>query len=538
MNRVRSLLVLAAALLAASCAAPPAANTTVAAAPPTPTPGLMSRTNPNIVEEDEFHWVERMPKDDYIRVDERHIRHPIVGPSVEFYKEDDKYYYVYTNKRNEETARLEAMLRAAQTPTPTSASAPPAMTPTPSGPPLSDFEDLLPVREAGRLRLEPVASTGLPTSGMWRASFVVRDVNGDGIPDILAPSSRLGDARLHIWIGDGKGHFSPWPLQFIEDGQPNLSFSIDYGAVAVGDIDGDGRLDIVTASHVAGLVSLFGDGKGTFRIVRSGLPARDFSAQAIALADADGDGKLDIIASSDQVTGRSDAQDQIRLYLFKGNRWHYKEDGIAGGFYSNCLHSWDYDKDGKADILTGSHFIGALTLLWKNLGNGTFEAIRFPALEIYSYHFATVAGTFGKQRAAAFADAYQMITNEPSEARATGITMYSFENGDWKRHRVWRKKEGRSTQYALAVGDLDGDGLDDVVFADSEQNRLRVFFQKPDGTFSEMAEQEEPVLDSVGQWIELADVNGDGRLDVILAKTVASYRPGDQGGWNVYLNRR
>ena len=37
------------------------------------------------------------PKTEYIRVDERHIRHPIVGPSVEFFKEDDKYYYVYTS---------------------------------------------------------------------------------------------------------------------------------------------------------------------------------------------------------------------------------------------------------------------------------------------------------------------------------------------------------------------------------------------------------------------------------------------------------
>jgi hypothetical protein len=226
------------------------------------------------------------------------------------------------------------------------------------------------------------------------------------------------------------------------------------------------------------------------------------------------------------------------VYLYKGNRWRYKEDGIEGGFYSNCLHAWDFDKDGKADVLTASHFIGALTLLWKNLGDGRFEPVRFPDLEIYSYHFATVPGTFGRQRAPAFADAYQMITNDPQEARATGISMYSYENGNWTRHRVWRKKNGQSTQYALAVGDLDGDGLDDVVFADSELNRLRVFFQKPDGTFSEMAEQEEPVLDSVGQWIELADVNRDGRLDIILSKTVASYRVGDQGGWNVYLNRR
>jgi hypothetical protein len=497
----------------------------------------MSRTNPNIVEEDEFHFVERLPKDQYIRVDERHIRHPLIAKAVEFYKEDDNYYYVYTAKRTPEAEALDKALRAAGTPTPTP-TARPGVTPTPEGPPLSDFEDLTPSREAGRMRLEAVPAPGLPTGGLWRASFVVADINGDGIPDIIAPPSRLGDARLHIWIGDGKGTFSAWPLQFVEGGKANPAFSLDYGAVAVGDIDRDGHPDIVAASHSTGLVALFGEGGGRFRVSREGLPTRDFSAQAIALADADGDGRLDIIASADGVTGRSDSQDQIRVYLNRGNRWEYKEDGIVGGFFSNCLHSWDFDRDGKADILTGSHFIGALTLLWKNLGGGRFEPVRFPQIEIYSYHFATAPGTFGGKRAPAFADAYLMITNQPQEARASGITLYSFENGNWTRHRVWRKKSGQSSQYALAMGDLDGDGLDDVVFADSQLDRLRIFFQKPDGTFVEMAEKEEPALDSPGQWIELADVNGDGRLDVILSKTVASYRPADRGGWNVYLNRR
>ena len=545
MIRTRSLLVLAVAVLAASCVAPSGGSKpTVASAPPTPTPGIMSRTNPNIVEEDEYHFVERLPKEEYIRVDERHIRHPLVGPAVEFYKEDDKYYYIYTNKRNAETEALERMLKQSQTPTPASPAAPgqapppPAMTPTPSGPPLSDFEDLLPRREAGKLRLEPVAQSGLPASGLWRASFVIRDINGDKIPDIIAPPSRLGDAKLHVWIGDGKGHFTPWPVQFVEEGKPSTTFSLDYGAVAVGDIDRDGKLDVVAASHGAGLISLFGDGNGTFRIVRSGLPTRDFSSQAITLVDADGDGKLDIVAAVDNVGGRSDAQDQVRVYLNRGNRWQYKQDGIAGGFYSNCIHAWDYDRDGKTDILTASNYIGALTLLWRNNGDGRFEPIRFPAIEIYSYHFATVPGTWGKQRASAFADAYNMITNDPTEARAIGITVYSYEGGTWSRHRVWRKKAGQSSQYALAMGDLDGDGLDDVVFADTEQNKLRIFFQKPDGTFTEMAENEEPVLDSLGQWIELADLDGDGRLDIVLSKTVASYRPNDQGGWSVWLNKR
>lgn len=519
---------------AIDCSAPRPSR---AAEPPaTPTAMPLSRTNPNILEEDDVHVVERFPKSEYIRIDDRHFKHPLIAKVAEYFKEDDKYFYVYHYKRNAESEAIAKALQESRTPTPT----PPLReTPTPAGPPLSDFEDLSPAREPGRIRLQEVAASGLPSSGLWRASFVVADLNGDGIPDIVSPPPRLGGARLHVWIGDGKGHFSAWPLQFIEDGKADAAFSIDYGGVAVGDIDRDGHADIVSASHSGGLVSLFGDGKGTFRVVHQGLPRRDFSSQAVALLDADGDGKLDIVVSADTAQSPSDRQDQVRIYLYRGdNGWQYKSDGILGAFYSNSLHSWDFDRDGRADVLTGSYYIGAMTLLWRNLGNGRFEPVSFPAIEIYAYHFATEPGTFGARRVPAFADAYYMITNEPQETRATGITVYSFEDGTWARHRVWRKKSGQSAQYALAMGDLDGDGLDDVVFADSEVNRLRIFFQKPDGTFVEAAENEEPSLDSPGQCIRLADLDGDGRLDIVLSKTASSSRPTDVGGWNVYLNRR
>ena len=497
-----------------------------------PTPPPLSRANPNITEEDDLHIVERFPKNEYIRIDDRYFRSPIISSPVQYFKEDDKYFYVYTYKRSAERDAIDRALK--QTPTP--APPPPGTTPT-QGPSPSDFEDLTPPREPGRMKLQAVEATGLPANGLWRASFVVADMNGDGIPDIVSPPPRLGDASVHVWIGDRKGGFSPWPLHFIEDGKPT-EFAMDYGAVAVGDIDGDGHQDIVTAAHSAGLVALFGNGKGTFRVVRRGLPTRNFSSQAVTLVDADGDGKQDIVTSTDGLIGASNSQDQIRVYLFRGaDGFEYKRDGFLGGLYSNSLAAWDFDGDGRKDILTGSHFIGGLTLLWRNLGNGKFDPVRFPDLEIYAYHFASVPGTFGRERSAAFADAYLMIANDPQPVRATGISIYSFEKGSWVRHRVWRKKAGQSAQYALAMGDLDGDGLDDIVFADSDVNRLRVFFQKPDGSFVEMAEQEEPALDSPGQCIRLVDLDGDGRLDIILSKTVASYRPGEQGGWNVYLNR-
>ncbi len=528
-------LILGAAFLAVAvrCSGP---RSKPAVVPPTPTPPPLSRSNPNIVEEDALHIVERFPKDEYFKVDDRHIRNPVIGPPVEFYKEDDKYYYVYTYKRNAESEQLWRLEHPSPTPRPPR----PGTTPTPAGPPLADFEDLSPARVAAPVHLVPVAETGLPIDGLWRASFVMADINGDGIPDIVAPPARLeGTAKPHVWLGDGKGHFTPWPLTFIEDGKPNPRFSLDYGGVAVGDIDGDGHMDIVAASHSGGLVSLFGDGKGTFRVVRTGLPGREFSSQAITLVDADGDGKLDIVASADGALDNAQFQTQVRVYLYRGAAgWQFNPGGITGGLFSNSVQAWDFDRDGKADILTASHYIGGLTLLWKNLGTGSFAPVRFPEIEIYAYHFGSAPGTFGKARVPAFADAYYMITNQPREARATGISVYSFDQGKWARHRVWRKKDGETSQYAVAMGDLDGDGLDDIVFPDSQTNRLRVFFQKPDGSFVEMAEKDEPAIDSSGQCVRLVDLDGDGRLDVVLSKTVVSSRTNDKGGWSVYLNRR
>ena len=407
----------------------------------------------------------------------------------------------------------------------------------------ADFEDLLPAREAGRLKLERVSASGLPSSGQWRASFVTADMNGDKKVDIVAPPARIGDGQLHVWLGDGKGAFSEWPLTFTVGGKPE-KVSLDYGGVAAGDIDGDGRMDVVSASHGNGLFSAFGDGKGGFAVVRTGLPAKDYSAQAIVLLDANGDGKLDIVASRDSTEvkkGEGVDRTQVRVYLFQGRDkgWEWKKDGIVGGFYSNSLNAWDYDGDGKKDVLTGSHYTGALTLLWKNAGDGTFSPVQFDAIEPYSYHFATAPGTTGKARTPAYADAYSMQANVPETLRASGTVDLHLRERELVQ-AACLAAEGVEVLPLRAGVRRPRQATASTTCSSwtTPSRKVRVLFQKPDGTFVEAAEAEEPALDSPGQTLRLADVNGDGKTDLLVSKTVATSDPTKKGGWDVYLNRR
>jgi hypothetical protein len=511
-----------------------------AAVPPTPTPGILSRIDPNVVEETDTYVIRRLPKDQYLKVDATHIRLPIVPKPIEFFKEDDKYYYVSSPKMPEDEKALREQQKESELPEPPSSGAPvePVL-------PLSEFEPIAPPVATGRVRFEPVKSTGLPEKGMWRASFVLDDVNGDRVPDIVAPPARLGDNHLKVWIGNGKGAFAAWPLSFTEGGKPTTRFLIDYGGVAVGDIDGDGKKDIVSASHSNGLVSLFGDGRGGFRIVRAGLPGRDFSSQAIVLVDADGDGKLDIVASRDAPgekagSGSTVDKEQVRVYLFKGvdKGWEFNKRGLVGGFFSTSLSAWDYDGDGRKDVLTASNQFGPLTLLWKNMGDGTFAPVSFPQIETYAFHFATTPGTTGPERSAAFADAYYRVIVNPERVRANGITVYTYRNDAWSKQPVWRVKEPKGNLFALAMGDLDGDKLDDLAFVDDERQRLRILIQQAAGGFAEAAESDEPVIESPGQCLRIADLDGDGRNDFVLSTTVSSGNPAVPGGWQVLLNKR
>jgi hypothetical protein len=495
----------------------------------------MAKTNPNVVEETDTYYITRYKKSDVIRVDDTHFRLPVMGIPFKIYKQDAEYFYTRTEKYSpEEIAARQEKARAEEEAAKKRADELAGRT-SPEPPP----EPIEPPRAASGVRLVR-AGAGLPQKGQWRSNLAVADVDGDGHLDIVAAPPRLsGRTQFYVFLGDGKGAFRSLDVRLTTaDGKP-LSRGVTYGGAQVADFDGDGKADVAVASHAGGVHVFLQRGPGLFQEDSRGLPG-DLSAQALAAVDANGDGRPDLVVSRDSLEMRKSGFDehQVRLFLNGGKSgWTYAPDGVVRALYSNKIFPFDADGDGTPGFVTGSNYYYGVSLVWRLARPGVFEAENFDAIEPSAYHQSVAPGRFGAEGLPAFAALYSKAAGTPLQLVA-GINVYVHRKDGWIRVPVWRQVgyKGR-VNAGMAMGDLDGDGLDDIVFPDEALRRLRIFFQTRRGTFEEAPEAAEPELDSPVVDVRLADLTGSGRKDVILAKTVYTEDAKDLGGLEVLLNR-
>ncbi|HEY2737280.1 MAG TPA: VCBS repeat-containing protein, partial [Thermoanaerobaculia bacterium] len=239
--------------------------------------------------------------------------------------------------------------------------------------------------DAHRVSFQPF-DDGLPRRGQWRNGFVVADMNGDGHPDIVHGVPRKGGIKPVIFLGDGKGHWTQWATTF-----PKVAF--DYGDVAVGDLNGDGKMDLVVASHLRGITAMLGDGKGNFKLWSQGIEFQEpgtgetkppFSSRAIMLYDWNHDGKLDILAAGEgprlaltRTTPSDDSFNQgargFRVYLNQGTgSWITKGDkGVE--LFGDAVTAGDFNGDGIADFAMGSGVMGNRNILGYGQADGSWK---------------------------------------------------------------------------------------------------------------------------------------------------------------------
>lgn len=373
-------------------------------------------------------------------------------------------------------------------------------------------------------------------SGGYEAdSVVVTDVNGDGKPDLVVANycvlanSCDTNGTVGVLLGNGDGTF-----------QAAVTYSSGgYGAesVAVADVNGDGNPDVVVVSDCPtypcplqnipnGTVGvLLGNGDGTFRAAVT-YDSGGSTAHAVAVLDLNGDGKLDIVVANEcpnnvDCTNGLGSPGTMGVLLGNGDgTFQAAVTYDSGGTLAWAVVVVDVNGDGKPDILVancnsgcgGSNQNGTVGVLLGN-GDGTFQAaISYDAGGVWARSLA-VADLNGDGK-----PDIVVTNNFPGLGVLLG-------NGDGTFQTAVTYNSGGFLANSVAVADVNEDSKPDIVVANfcADQNNCGdaiadIVLGNGDGTFQAALSYDAGGEDfGLGPNIAVADLNGDGKPDIVVA---------------------
>ena len=393
-------------------------------------------------------------------------------------------------------------------------------------------------------------ATSYGSGGYDADSIAVLDVNRDGKADLLVANMCVsadsngnctGSGEAAVRLGNGDGTFQP-PITYGSGG-----YNADF--IAVADVNRDGRPDLLVANACAGsdcsngsVGVLLGNGDGTFQPAAA-YASGGYSADFIAIADVNGDGKPDLLVANDSTPG------EVGVLLGNG-------DGTfqaaliygSGSDHAQSIAVRDVNGDGKPDIVVANRCNnctnGIVAVLLGN-GDGTFQApVNYDSggYDAYSVAVADVNGDGKPDMIVANQDSDEFIQYywEPFTSGSVGVLL---GNGDGTfQPAVPYSLLGHDAQ-SVSVVDLNGDGKLDLVVANacasgtpcSTIGGVDVLLGNGDGTFQPAA-----TFDTGGDLAgsaALGDVNGDGKLDLVIANKCPSEFECSDGALGVLLGK-
>ena len=335
----------------------------------------------------------------------------------------------------------------------------------------------------------------------WRPYPLLVDIDQDGRLDIVATHRKpLDQNALHIWLGNGVGAFRALPQTWPSPG---------YSGLAAGDINRDGHLDLVAASHFSRLHTFLGDGAGRFtdHVVKTGD-----GYTSSELVDIDGDGQLDAILLGWQKTG-------IEIYRGNGDGSWALATRLMAGAIGRDLAAADVNEDGKVDLVVATANRGVIVYLQNHMGDWVAQPTGFQSA---THEFRSLAvGDINRDGRLDIA-----LNGGFQGPRANnGPDVYLGDGrGKWTPSSNGLKVAPSPPAWGIALGDVNQDSHLDIVaggVTGGSRHRapfgLFLYAGDGQGNWSLRTQSGLPTTGlSLPYSIRLNDLNQDGRLDIIV----------------------
>lgn len=336
------------------------------------------------------------------------------------------------------------------------------------------------------------------------------DLDGDGDLDLVAPNCAgfmsTGPQPFEAYRNDGSGTFSAYALPAIGNKPVRM--------VAIGDIEGDGDLDMFVPDASTGAHLLFvNNGSGVFADeAASRLPALVSRVGATEFADVDGDGDLDLFVGDGYAQGGS-AQVLGHLLINDGNGVFAAGPAMPTNTVSGAdpidVDFFDADRDFDLDILLNMH--QGVSKLWINDGAGNFTdstASLPPSQGLYHYG-PSVCDVEGDGDLDIFTD---NIGPGAGLADQLAINGGNLTFTDESLERILSNPGADDNGIICVDADQDGD-FDAAVVSLSDFERF--LYNDGTGVFTHQAGKFPAASSDNSLWLDFGDLNGDGRLDAV-----------------------